>query len=309
MLYVIVGDGEMPAKEVTHQLDDLWKKAEAEDTDFWFVVEGKPAERVTDTDRALVDFFNKFGLHYGVLAKEGVTISDEYTDVAEYIDVEDISLGAVGMLNLISNEGEGVALLAMFVNVAEDDPADAALLATITDALTNGHKVFGLNDSMEPVVILTEEVTPMPEGTVELKPTPLPTPEEVEGEDAPEELPPLDKEFLSGLTAAELKELCKGMGLAYPGTKSEAITMVLAHVDTNAEVDAILNAEEIKAVVDAPPVDEVPFVEVDGEDAPVAAVPHDTEHALVVIHRASGMQTLYVPAAQVDGWIKTIGTM
>lgn len=345
MLYVIVGDGEMPAKEVTHQLDDLWKKAEEANTDFWFVVEGKSAPN--DTDRALVAFFNKFGIHYGVLVEPNVKVSDEYTDVAEYIDVDSIQNGAVGMMEMVLGE-EDSALLALFVNVAEDDPADSLLIATITDAINEGFKVYGLNDSMEPVEVITEEVTPMPEGTVELKPTPLPTPEEMEGEEVPdpEELPPLDKEYLSGLTAAELKELCKGMGLTYPGTKSDAIIMILQHTEANERVDAIIGAEVVdKGITGTPISDEDDALEVDtpyttqgippmgatlpdfgtetvthaevydASIAPIVDAPwvptvveHDEEHALVVIHRKSGMQTIYAPVAKIDGWLREVAS-
>jgi hypothetical protein len=269
-LYVVLGDGEMPSKEVPHQLEDLWDKAEAEDQNFWFALLAK--EHPTATDLELVKFFNANAVHYALIVPADMQAPDLYTDVAEYLDVDTPKTGVDFALSELAEQGEKTVALALFSNLEEDDPADAELIDYIAAALENGREVYALNDSMEPVEIRTEEVAPMPEATVAPKQEdPVESAPEVE--DAPD-LEPLDKPYLEGLTTAELKELCKGMGIPYT-TKAAAVENILAYeaapATTHPEIERMLDEEQ------------------------------QDEMVLVVIHYPTSMVSKWVPASAVAG--------
>ena len=335
-LFVVLGAGEMPAKEVAHQLDDLWKQAEAADTDFWFAVEGKPF--MSETDKSIVAFFNKFDLHYGVLTTPDTQPDEGYTEVAEYIEVDDIKSGALGLMQMVKGEDEDAVLLSLF---SDEPDADRELTEVVTDVLKAGYTVLGLNDSLEPVELLTEEVKPMPEETVEAKPRKsAKRPEAVEPEADPEaededgstEPEPISRQYLESLTAAEVKEIAKGMGIP-PTVKGENIDAILvaAGVEeeafTDESIKQAIERNDVKAysptviggAKEAEGREVTPLPDFGAEhfdelpDDTMVAPPtmeelfQPVEHVLVVIHRNSGMQTLFVPASLVDGWINTIG--
>lgn len=276
-LYVVLGAGTMPTKEVAHQLDDLWKKCEEEDTDFWFALEGKPKGSVTETDLALVEYFNKYGIHYGAFAVEGSQPSDEYVDVAEYFDVDSLPSGVLALMNPVKKEGEESVILALFT---DDEDKDEVLIDTIALALQDGFKVYGLNDAMEPVELLSEEVKPLPEETIEEKPkASLPVPEEVEDDDEPE---PLNQQYLESLTANEVKEIARGMGLP-TGTKAETIATILD------------STTEPVTPVTVPSVPEDRQTEHQFD----AVSDSDNEAVLVVVHTPQGMTTIWTTMSKV----------
>ena len=271
-LYAVVGNGEMPEKEVAQQLDDLWKKAEAEDTDFWFVLEGKA--HPTATDLVLVDWLNKHDMYFALLQLPGVQPSEAYQGVAEFIDVDKPSDMAEVMEVMRAKPDENggktedAVALALFCDIAADSPEDHELIVTLTATIGAGFKAYALNDALEEIELRTEEAVPLPEDAVKPKVeepvAEAPTPE-VEAEEADDAPLPLDKSYLDGLTAAELKEMCKGMGMAYPGTKAEAVAAILAHT---AEP---VGAEIVDKGITGTPIsdeDDALFVEVDGEVYP-----------------------------------------
>lgn len=271
-LYAVLGDGEMPEKEVAKQLDDLWKKAEQEDQDFWFLMEAKPS--INDTEKSIIDFFNKGGMHYVLLTPDGVTPDDAYVGVGEYVDVSDISgdtiVEALNLLRASEEENNGVAeeavVLALFSDISGDSTADDVLIAQLTATIKAGFKAYALNDAMEEIELREEAPVELPEDAVKPK-VEEPVVEDVPAPDSPDAEPlPLDKVYLSGLTAAELKELCKGMGIPYT-TKAEAVAAILAQQSSEASV--------VPEPVDTPVSDgadmddaESDFVEVDGEVYP-----------------------------------------
>ena len=282
-LYVVLGDGEMPPKEIPHQLEDLWDKAEAEDQNFWFAMVAK--ESPTATDLALVKFFNTNSVHYALIVPAGMQASDLYTDVAEYLDVDTLQNGVNFALNGLAEKGESAVVLALFVNVEEDDPADAELIDYVSAALSKGSEVYAFNDSMEPVEIRTENVAPMPEATVTPRqeaPEEVPADEETSAdEDVPE---PLDKTYLEGLRPAELKELCKGMGISYTN-KDEAIARILSYVD----LEKLLDEEDRERT--------------EKRDRPLPTESVDVM-VLVVAHYPNGMVSKWVPSTSVDPLFK-----
>lgn len=268
-LYAVVGNGEMPEKEVVQQLDDLWKKADAEDTDFWFVLEGKA--NPTETDRRIVAWLNQFDLHYSLVTPAGVTASEDYTGVSEFIDCDRPSDMAevMEMLRAKPEENDGkeedAVALALFCDIAADSPEDHELIVTLTATIGAGFKAYALNDAMEEIELRTEEAVPLPEDAVKPKVeepvAEAPAPEVDEADDGPL---PLDKVYLDGLTAAEVKELAKGMGITYTN-KAEAIAAILASQDE--PVGAVIVDKGITGTPISDE-DEALFVEVDGEVYP-----------------------------------------
>ena len=69
-LHVILGDGYMPTKELHAHLQDIRKKALADDDGFWFTIAGKPEP--TDTDRALVKWLSTpdYDIYWDVIGDE-----------------------------------------------------------------------------------------------------------------------------------------------------------------------------------------------------------------------------------------------
>lgn len=285
-LYVILGEGEMPPKEIKHQLDDLWKQCEEADTDFWFAMDGK--QEPTETDKAIVSYFNKNGIHFGLFRE-----SDQYEGVSEYFDGLGMTPKAVVELMVSRRaESEDAVLLALFTN---DDEKDGPLIDIISDVLLSGFKVYGLNDAMEPVELLTEEVKPMPEDTIEPRPALTIAAPEGDEDNEPE---PLNRQYLESLTANEVKEIAKGMGLT-PGVKAETIKAIL--------VSAGVEEGEVPPVVVSAPAPEV-------ADTPVTP-PEPSQHGntntsstmlsdetvLVVIHTKTGMMTSWTTTDKVRG--------
>jgi hypothetical protein len=282
-LFVVLGDGEMPPKEVVHQLDDLWKMCEEKDTDFWFAMEGKAT--LTSTDKEIVAYFNKHGIHYGLLVTPDVPPSDDFTDVSEYFDVDDPSTGIVGLMDAMKSEEDSV-LLTLFT---DDDDRDAVLTTTTAMVLQAGFTVLGLNDALEPVMLLTEEVKELPAEAVESKPrktakrsasvADADADEDGEAADEPE---PLTREYLELLTANEVKEIAKGMGLS-TGTKAETINTILGDVSVTA-------GEKVE--VDAPATDTGVTVPTYNHQHPMQSASTEGD-VLVVIHSRSGMSTVW----------------
>jgi hypothetical protein len=286
-LFVVLGDGEMPPKEVVHQLDDLWKMCEEKDTDFWFAMEGKAT--LTSTDKEIVAYFNKHGIHYGLLVTPDVPPSDDFTDVSEYFDVDDPSTGIVGLMDAMKSEEDSV-LLTLFT---DDDDRDAVLTTTTAMVLQAGFTVLGLNDALEPVMLLTEEVKELPAEAVESKPrktakrsaSVADADEGGEDGEAADEPEPLTREYLELLTANEVKEIAKGMGLS-TGTKAETINTILGDVSVLRSITAGENAPATDTGVTVPTYaggciidEELRFQR--GLDV------------LVVIHSRSGMSTMW----------------
>lgn len=278
-LYVVLGDGEMPPKEVSHQLEDLWDKAEAEDQDFWFALLAK--ETPTATDLTLVKYFNDKTIHYALIVPPGIPILDQYTGVAEYLDTTSTLNGVKFALTELPAEGESAVLLGLFVNIEEDDPADGELLDYMALAIQNGRNVFALNDSMEPVEIRTEEVTPLDTVEPAKKVETVKQVDENE-DDLPDALEPLDREYLEGLRVGELKELCKGMGIPYTNKDASINSILAAAGQPNVEPEEV-----------AP-----------SRTASQNSAPETTGGAsvmvLLVAHYPDGMVSKWVPASAVD---------
>lgn len=299
-LFVILGEGEMPVKEVAHQLDDLWKKAEEDDTDFWFTMEAKPT--MTDTDKALVDFFNKYDIHYGLMCLPDVKPDAGYTNAAEYLEVDPYT-HAMELMQMVKVEGEDSVLLSLF---SDDPDKDDKLVSTVTTVIKAGFKVLGLNDSLEPVELLTEEVKEVeveeeaPKAKTKKRPPApaseypqkltnsqviLPTWNTSEDEDEIVEPEPLNRQYLESLTASEVKVIATGMGLNGGSTKEQNISDILGE-GTGYLEDVVVAATERLA-----------------KDSQIIT---EAQKVLVVIHRQHGMQTLWIDTEALDSWVTSL---
>ena len=306
-LYVVLGDGDMPAKEVTHQLDDLWYKAEAEDQNFWFVLEAKEAP--TPTDLELVSFFAKFGISYGLIVPKGMTVPADYVGVAELIDVERVLDGVdFAIHEMPEQDGEAAVLLCLFQNIKEDDPADAALISAVTLALQAGVEVFALNDSLErvamtqPIPLNTPEPAPAKSPKRPAKPAPAPAPAE-----ASPEMDALTRTILDGMRAPEVKALAEGMGLPYtnkPDTIETILDLISGEDQLTPEEPAVTDLTDVREDIDLGP-DQV-VQTVDTGDERIAALFEPVSNSFVVIHSSTGMRTMWVPDTIVAKWIDSL---
>jgi len=302
-LYVILGDGEMPPKEIKHQLDDLWKQCEEADTDFWFAMIGKPEP--TETDKNIVSYFTKNNIHYGLFVADHDSLG-EYEGVSEYFDfysnMATKQAEAVTDLMTAVREESGAAVLALFT---DDEEKDAELVETLGTVLLAGFKVYGLNDSMMPVELLTEEVKPMPEDTIEPKQVDTARrdhPAPVDEDDEPE---PLNRQYLESLTANDVKDIARGMGLT-PGNKAETINAILVA----AGVEKASHQHEVsvsRSAADTQVTEPIgPASAKQNTSSTEGFVPHlpdrmilDDEQVLVVIHTKTGMSTQWTTLQKV----------
>jgi outer membrane biosynthesis protein TonB len=332
-LHVVLGDGSINKRELAHQLDDLWSKAEADGENFWFILEGKA--NPTEADRDLVAWLDTNGIYYEVFVTDSsVSMASLYTDPEFALEEQDISYSeAVCKVlrtkpELLEDEDgnetatlESADILALWVNPDDDAKEDALLIEAASDAMSLGYRVFSLNGSMVEVELPAEHEHPAPEP--EPEPEPAPEPEEsnvvpmekkkrsrskkaepepepdIVVEDTPEM--PYTRAELEGLTDAELKAMVKGQGYTV-GTREENIDRILG----------VLGEQEVEAV--APVVsDEIPSFggsgtnttyEVEGTSTTGYTTttssnyyPHTSQDVLVVIHFPTHIITKMVPAS------------
>lgn len=233
-LYVVSGTGTMPTKELTAQLSDLWDKAEREDQSFWFFYTEDVATTKTGSD--FIAFCEKNRVNADVTASP-ISIMETYAD-------------------------DEPVVLALFDMVdGELQPSDE-LLEFLMEAHEKGFKIFGLNDSLEPVVFTDAASETKGE---------RPTKSEPEQEEYDPE--PLDRIYLAGLTAVELRNLAEGMGIRYTN-KDETIAKILGE-----EV-----SEKEPMLVEQVPAKKETVLE---------------EVVIVVIHSSDGVRMTKVPASVV----------
>lgn len=264
-LHIIVGDGEMPKAEVKHQLDDLFDRAEKEDTDFWFLIEAKPCP--TATDLAVLDYLHTAAdpaVHYQLVARD----PGGY-DAAAYPHSQGVWSPTRGSYeqyvidtakSLTSESAEAISVLALFVNVEQDDDADNQLVDFLMAATDAGLPTFALNDSMEAIVLKEEDEPEEPVAPpVAEKPKrnskkkdPEPEPETLA--DSVVDVEVWDRVYLEGLRVTELRPIAAGMGIDTSGAdKPTLVDAILGNVGTDPEpeVETTPTPERVQEMAEA----------------------------------------------------------
>lgn len=171
-LHMLLGDGEMPPKELRATLEDLRKRCQADNQDFWFVVQGKAEP--TATDKTLMAWMDKEDVWYDVLS-DGTFDTKVYTDPQTQHTAKRIAPKVVELMQTITAEGEDAVLLAMWSDDTFENEADRWLNDVGKAVQTAGFKVLALNDGLVEIDMLDEVPEPEVEAEAEGEPEAAPS--------------------------------------------------------------------------------------------------------------------------------------
>ena len=129
-LYVVVGDGTLPKKELTSALDTLKNQAIEADEQFWVALVGK--EKATAADKTIVSWLTENDVFWAVVGVGDVNNCD-----AVYADAQAMEEGAtlqeaVGIaVGMKEDDDKDVSLLVLMVAPDGEDPADDPVLDAV----------------------------------------------------------------------------------------------------------------------------------------------------------------------------------
>jgi len=165
-MHLIVGDGELPRKEAVASLTDLWDKAQGDDQEFWFVVQGK--SEPTATDKAILKWIGDNEIYFEVLTNEDEDdLDDIYAGRQKLHTAKKLTTKATNLLKGAEDGGDVLALLVDLTGGSEDDTLP---LDIVQAAIDGGFTAFGLNDSMTKIDMPEDEEEGEEEDEEEAKP-------------------------------------------------------------------------------------------------------------------------------------------
>ena len=151
---VVLGDGELPGKELDALLADLWEKAIKADDPFWFLVQGK-AEPTT-TDQRMVQWLIANDIYYEMVSDGSE--ADIYEAYQNKYTVKRLAPKVVTLMQETPDEGEEARLLALFASDDPDAEEDRWLNDAIQAVADANFTVLAMNDGMQEIrVVATEE--------------------------------------------------------------------------------------------------------------------------------------------------------
>ena len=153
-LHVILGAGEMPARELTATLDDLWKKDLEKDAPHWYLIQAKAEPNATD--KAMMTWMHKNDIWYEVIS-DGDDVDKLYTESQKTHKSKRLAPTVVKLMNDLPEGEEGTQLLALFASEdfsAEDDRWLNDVGSAVQEA---GFKVLALNDGLVEIDMLDED--------------------------------------------------------------------------------------------------------------------------------------------------------
>lgn len=156
---VVLGSGEMPVRELTASLQDLWNEALANEDNFWFLIQAK--SEPTATDKALVAWLSSNDVWFSVVS-DGTDVDPIYlAEAQEQHTAKRLAPTVVQLMRTGPEEDEAAQLLALFASddfSAEEDRWLNDVGAVVQEA---GFTVRALNDGLIEVDMLD---TPEEEG-------------------------------------------------------------------------------------------------------------------------------------------------
>lgn len=232
-MYVVLGDGEMPAADLKATLDDLENAAVAAGATFWLTV--RATSEPNATDRALMAWLAAHETYYETVGPEANSAADIYAATQEKHTVKGIAKKVLELMKTKPEDDETATLLALFVSDDPDAPEDAELYEAVEAVLDAGFPVLAFNDGLAPIK-LSEGEEPAAEAESE---TPAPVaaaakkagsktvtaPAKVTDEEVaaiePSADPSLDdawatRENLEGLEIEEIKVIAARFGITLP---------------------------------------------------------------------------------------------
>jgi hypothetical protein len=215
---VVLGDGELPAKELDALLRDMWEKANKVDDPFWFLIQGKAEP--TPTDQAMIKWLIANDVYYEMISDGSE--ADIYEGFQKKYTVKRLAPKVVSLMQETPDAGEEARLLALF---ASDDPEgeeDRWLNDVIQAVADANFKVLAMNDGMQAVKVVTvpdeeaeieETVTEPRKAAATKKAAAQPPIEEVE---EPSANGGYTREQLEEMNLDQLKEVAAKVGIELP---------------------------------------------------------------------------------------------
>lgn len=277
-LHVVIGEGSINTRELTHQLEDLKAKATKEDDQFWFIVQGK--SEPTQADKDLIAYFAEHETFYATIADENETLDKLYDNAEDnHVFEGDLGPALVEAMQGLQEDDEGADLLAILVDPKDDDESDAPAIAAIEAVIDAGFEVFGLNDSMEQITL--DDATPAPEPPKAAKKS-----SSSKATAEPKDVTPgedITREALEAMTPPDVKALATGMGITGRG-KKDYIEGILASLSDSPVSNVVpINSNAAAA-----------------NGAEIKAGWLGEDQVFIVIHGANGVQFKRANAAAVD---------
>ena len=164
-MHMIVGNGEMPAKELKATLDDLWQKAIGNDEEYWFTI--LALEEPTATHKALTNWLRSSEVYFEVITDDPDNLDTVYDGSQKTHKAAKTTTKAINLLKAAEDGGD---VLGLFVNLDVESEEDNLVLDVLQGAIDNGFKGFALNDSMTEIDLSEDEAEAEEE---EEKPAPV----------------------------------------------------------------------------------------------------------------------------------------
>ena len=231
-LYVVVGDGTLPKKELTSALDTLKDQAIEADEQFWVALVGK--EKATASDKLIVKWLEENDVFWAVVGVGDVTNCDAVYADAQVMEEGSTLQEAVGIaIGMKEDDDKDASLLVLMVAPEGEDPADDPVLDAVAEEVEEGVQAFLVNGGMIPLEFDDEE---------EEDEAPEAEPEEVEEEAEDEAEAEADEpqaftdEEIAALSLKELKALASSQGITITGrTKADYVAALTGKTRTRSE--------------------------------------------------------------------------
>ena len=220
VMHVVLGNGELPKKEMAASLQDLWGQA-GKDTPFWFVVQGK--SEPTATDQALMKWLHDGELYYEIVTDDADAVDEVYSapqavHVAKQLPRQVVKLMTATRDGDDETEGEDADILALF---SSDDPEaeeDRWLNRVLQAAAEADFPVYAFNDGLMKLDLSPsaeeeeEETPPVPAKKAAAK-TPAKKVAAKPREEDEQQTDSYTREQLSEMEMPELKAIATAKGI------------------------------------------------------------------------------------------------
>jgi hypothetical protein len=257
-MHVVLGDGEMPRKELTETLQDLWDKATNNDETFWFLVQAKAEPTATDT--SLMSWISKNEIYYETIG-DGDEVAEIYDGAQDKHTAKRLATKIVNLLNSKPEEGESADVLALFVSDNPEAEEDRWLNETIQVVIDGNFTVLALNDGLVEVDLSEEgeaaeqepeEEAPAPAKKAAAKKVAAKKAAAPAAEVEEEDPGAWTREALEDKSLDELKTIAANSGISLPPRTraSTYVSAILGEADAEAEVEV---ADTVVEVIDSVP--------------------------------------------------------
>jgi hypothetical protein len=239
-MYVVAGQGEMPAADLKATLDEQENTAVQEDRTFWLLVQA--SAEPTATDRALMSWITAHETYFETYGPDAAKPDPIYAGSQEKHVVKGITAKILQLLEEKPENGEDARLFALYANEDVGAPEDAELDQLVAAVLGAGYPVFAFNDGMGELTLNDDSGD---DGAAEETEETEETAEEVEVE--AEEW---TREALEALSGDDVRVIAAELGIVLP-PRTRTATYITAILDRDKE------EETAEVEIAAPEVEDV----------------------------------------------------